>query len=264
MIFSQNDQDDLLRSSNKANSIMNEWEELLSLRIALQKPLDLANKLPAYDFNEVIKVVDKSEQVELKECQRALVKSLETTAVSLLDSLNPTQSQSKRKFSDTDELWEDMMSVQTSLQVNWEKTMDKWATRMHYGSEKARAQLKVFNQSAWGQIESVVSEERRIMEKGRMPADESERIGVKSELDVVNQILRKEQGLDETDIEVADDEDMDGIHGFVEGLYIHPKGLGDDDRKAKKRKVYDAEVYDDRQLYSLLLKVSESFSSRVL
>lgn len=240
-------QDQLVQASHRANALLGEFDELLSLRIALQKPLDTANKLPAHDLKSISKSLSEDGQEDFNEQQAAILQSLEQASSSLLSVLAGDDSSLKKKRkASVDSLWEEVSSVQDTLQVRWQQTLDKWAARLHYGSEKARAQLKVFNQSAWGQIEGALGEERRVMERCRLPAEETSRLGASLEVDLVNSLINPSE---ENDY----DEDRNAVSGMVEGLYVHPKVPDEQDRK-KSRRVYDAEVYDDRALYSLLLK----------
>eukprot|EP01039_Chlorochromonas_danica_P009339 gene9339-10307_t len=236
MFAGEQEEEHVLLASHKANALQHLWEETLSLRIALQKPLDLANQLPVIDLQELFTQEKKKKKKKQEEVEGE-------------DGGDDDEHVEEEGNPQTLLLWSRIENCQNMLQSGWEVTLNKWSARLHYGSEKAKAQLKVFNQSAWDQIENTLSDERRLMERSRPSVEDSQRLDLSHEL---SHILPEEQ------------EHQHHLHGLVDGLYFHPRGLGGDDdddegnhshkNKNKKRKVIDAEVYDDRPFYSLLLQ----------
>lgn len=218
---------DALSSSARAKLQIQSYEALLSLRIALQRSLDLANKLPVIPSDEVIEALNEqstkdSEKKDLSEEYSHLHDSLHQLQSGLYESLASQRESGKgEKKRRRDELsdspdaqWKEISELQGSLEEKWKMTLNKWHGRMHFGSEKVKNSLTVFNVAAWDQIEDHVSHENKTLEKSRIPLEESERIGART-------VSFSEEKRRKTDV--------------------------------------DLEVYDDRAFYSLLLKVS-SFS----
>eukprot|EP00981_Chlorochromonas_danica_P000523 scaffold106_cov177-Ochromonas_danica.AAC.7 len=271
MFAGEQEEEHVLLASHKANALQHLWEETLSLRIALQKPFDLANQLPVIDLQELFTQEkkkkkkkeeeegedggDDDEHVEEEGNPQTLRESLYNTTTQLLTLLEEQSStatttsttsvsgsahdEKKKKtkkevvVNNDEVLWSRIENCQNMLQSGWEVTLNKWSARLHYGSEKAKAQLKVFNQSAWDQIENTLSDERRLMERSRPSVEDSQRLDLSHEL---SHILPEEQ------------EHQHHLHGLVDGLYFHPRGLGGDDdddegnhshkNKNKKRKTF--------------------------
>ena len=83
------------------------------------------------------------------------------------------------------------------------------------------------------QIDETFSSESRVIEKSRMPEQESQRLTISGS--------RKQYAMDHEGEEEDDDFNADKLP---------------EDRKSNK--TYDMEVYDDRSFYSMLLKVRQT------
>ncbi len=86
------------------------------------------------------------------------------------------------------------------------------------------------------QIEDILTDEARVVEKSRCPLTESQRIDK-----------------DSSHIEEDRDEDEDEVAGDGDG----EEDMEEERDKRKPSKAFDLEVYDDRNFYSLLLKVPQ-------
>jgi hypothetical protein len=146
--------------------------------------------------------------------------------------------------------WEDMVAVQNDLEENWSKTLNKWHARMHFGSEKAKDRLKVFNVNVWDQLNDTLNDDYRALEKSRMPLQDTERLDIKELVKSTNEAFAP----------VIDQSNPAQIIQNYRKRGIWVDSLGDNVESEKKgghkrMKAYDLEVYDDRNFYSLLLKV---------
>jgi len=74
----------------------------------------------------------------------------------------------------------------------WEPVINKCYARINYGSEQKKSSMKVFKQTLFDQMDIALSDENRVIEKSRMPINESKR-------------LNKEEASGSYDIEVYDD-----------------------------------------------------------
>jgi protein AATF/BFR2 len=99
---------------------------------------------------------------------------------------------------------------------------------MHFGSEQKKSSMRVFNQTIWEQIDMSMGDADRVIEKSRMPMEDSPRIG---------KLETPGAGDDDTD-----DGDGDG------------DGDGSNGNQGPSTSTHDEEVYDDRAFYSMLLK----------
>ena len=118
------------------------WERALSLRISLQKVLDSANKL-SYIPDHLRSNLDLAE--------------LQTKSFDLLSGVHDvlaTQTNSKKRklTGDIDEDWTELCQTQELLQPQWEETINKWHSRLNFGSFEATSKMKTFKQSLWEQV----------------------------------------------------------------------------------------------------------------
>jgi hypothetical protein len=233
-------------TSALAKCHLNAWESLLNFRILVQKPLDLANKLPAFPFEECVEGAEVEESLVLLE--DSLV-NVQNSLYGLLKDQSPRTNEKIIKSRKTAgaESWDDIVHVQDELETKWKTTLNKWHSKTHFGSEKLKDKLTVFNINAWDQILQTMNDENRAIEKSRVPLLESERIGID---DVRKEI--ESQYVNSDSIELTNCDEMGVRVEFTDGS----------DEKSRKRKSRDLEVYDDRAFYSVLLKVRDNaFSS---
>lgn len=114
------------------------WESCLSLRISLQKILEIANKLPVLESS----LTDlESSGVESKLIQSALG--------NLYEMLQPSPNL-KRKRSDI--LWEDISDQYEVNSVKWKDVLNKWNSRLNFGSKDTQSKMKTFRQTLWEQV----------------------------------------------------------------------------------------------------------------
>ena len=239
------------------------FEKVLALRIALQKSLDVANRLPVREDDdsggnegarsiEFDGVEDLEEYQECKGgCSRALRSLTSLLAKERAEGRGENVSSSEVDISD-DPSWENISMLQQDLRPTWEKVVNKLHARINFGSDTAQSKLRVFNQKIWDQVTSIRNDENRMIEKSRMPRNDSRRIGRDSR-DLVPADQKPQESDDDEDQSNAGDdgEDEDNEDG------------DDKDARTNKRayEEYDAEVYDDRPFYSMLLKTFITNSS---
>jgi hypothetical protein len=272
--FAVRNEDTLRAASESAKSLISAWETTLGLRIASQKAVDLANRLPPIEHSFV-----SQQSPEAAEELNAAQHTIFSINRSLLDCLQSFDSSSKSVHKrsrvhtedNDDALWKDIEASQQALEPRWKDVLNKLHARVNYGSEKAKSKLKVFNTDMWTHIEEAVRNSSRQIEKSRMPLHETERLGV-TELRKKLEKLDYQSATNEIDLDEDDDTD-DNVDQDVEDqrqelldLYdVHEEkefDLSNYEQASKKkkiavkkRKLYDLEVYDDRQFYSVLLKV---------
>ena len=128
------------------------WEAALSLRICIQKPVDICNKLPLFNRHG-----EKSDSSLIDSEIRKFLQKL----IDLQDhqiSRAETKTSKKRKFDamavNTDEIWEHIAETDSKMKCKWKPTVDKWHARLNYGSEKSKSKLKVLNTTIWDQVRS--------------------------------------------------------------------------------------------------------------
>lgn len=148
---------DHISASVLAGLHLRAWEKALALRVSIQKPLDLANRLPA-EF-----AVSKDSKDETSENLIGLTNQLKRQVYDVADLLSSEVQRSsgqavksksvRSETADIHTLWDDLYSAQTQLQTTrWEPILNKWHARLNFGSEKTKSKLKVFTQTMWNQV----------------------------------------------------------------------------------------------------------------
>ena len=203
------------------------YENALKLRITLQKSLDICNKLPA---NRRAVELACSSDGSVGDMYRDLsdeVNDVLARMHNLLECQVKDSNCKKRRASPSSSAqgerggvsWEEILQTQSLLRPKWEETVNKLDKRMKYGSlvqEKQKGGLKLFNQTIFDQVEGIMCDDARVLEKSRMTKKDSERIDI-----------------------AFDDDNNDNKE---------EEGVGDEEGK------YDMYVYDDKQFYSTLLR----------
>lgn len=145
------------QSAPIARTQMEIWENVLGFRISLQSICDKFNEFPTLSTSSSS---DSTETMEfpthdIKKFQNNKLKSelklilRETTE--LLAQQSSNSGQKKRKH-DTVPSWEEIYELQEELSEEWKDVINKWHARTHFGSEKKKSNLKVFNQTIWDQV----------------------------------------------------------------------------------------------------------------
>lgn len=154
---------DQSRASRLAASELRAWETTIALRISLQKPLDLANQLPPRTNVNWMKPSDSEELIVKNsyEVQSIALQHLHCMASILSNGQqgHTDNATLKRKAAEMitsldDELdpWDRISQLQNDLQDRWTTVLNKWHSRVSFGSEHAKDRLKVFNRTFWQQV----------------------------------------------------------------------------------------------------------------
>lgn len=148
------------------------WEKALSLRISLQKSLDLANRLPLFCASSDDSGDEKSEEESESEAESGMeiskqLATLQETCMGLVrglhevldiqvdssDTLTSAKKGKKRRTRDDDDeiMWSTIEDTQRNLRPRWEAVVNKWHSRLHFGTE-GNAKMKSFKQTLWDQV----------------------------------------------------------------------------------------------------------------
>jgi protein AATF/BFR2 len=222
--------------SDSAVTRVNQYEKLLSLRISLQKLIEDGNKFPC-KIHHAVEGQDNditNLSTNLHICLRDLNDILVSQASANSDEKSSALAK-KRKRQDaavsTDRFveWEDIISAQNNLKASWEVSINRWYSRLHYGSEKTQSKMRVFNRTLWEQVDEQLQDDVVCLQKSRALLGQSQRIDKPATQAPIDQVPVDE------DHESGSDSD---------GNFEKQKGATQ----------YDDEIYDDRAFYSLLLK----------
>jgi hypothetical protein len=131
------------------------WEKTLSYRITLQKLVDNANKL-ACATEDVRQYADNEAVSALRETNSQLVAQVKELLELQQTPSSESRRSTKRKLDDfgddLDGAWQSICSVQNSLQPRWEETINKWHSRLNFGTFDATSKMKTFKQTLWQQV----------------------------------------------------------------------------------------------------------------
>ena len=205
-----NDESQVSTAATLQSSFSDHW---LELRIALQRSLDLVNKFPIDAVYESL----LEQNGAIKSSQ-----SLSSEISALLGEMHlllTAQLDTEIEMSAVDD-WETIERSITTAKESWIPVVNKWHARKSLGTEALSSKLKVFNKSIFDSIQEAVSDERRVVERSRIPFSESKRICKSLDQPKLTRLL----------------------HGDSEHDQSHESFA------------FDEEVYDDKQFYSLLLR----------
>lgn len=252
-MFSYNpNESNLRKASELARSQIGIWEKLLALRVSSQRVIDLANKLPPISQEFIVEnLVEKNKENDLEAVYQSLISGLLGMNSTLIESLDVQNEESTHKeTTDPDALWDQIEGLTNRFEDKWATILNRWHSKINFGSEKLKNKLKVFNVSLMSQVDDLILDDKRNLDKSRIPIYESERVGIES---FVKQLEENPDALEKELLE-------------THGIYVEKKLEIDDSmlsasllkqqkNQQKKRKMFDLEVYDDRPFYSQLLNV---------
>ena len=172
------------------------WNRILELRINLQKPLELANRLP----------VSPLQGDGLSEVEEGAIDLRKTMGMALDEFIGVLEMQSsakKRKRgtmedSSLEEHWDRMQATHDALRPKWVKTIDKWHARLHFGSESSKKKLTVFDKGVFDSVRNSMLDEDRNLDKSRSLFVDSRRMGKHAD-------LNSDEDEPKHDLEVYDD-----------------------------------------------------------
>jgi len=238
----------LSASAVAATEQVKAWESLLELRIGLQRALDLGNRLPlAFDDDILSTAEDLAGVADAKGDLVVELEGLLHEMTGLLE-MQTDETTGARRGGGSAAAWTRIESAHEGLRDSWESTVNKWHARVHFGSEKVKSKMKVFNQTIWQQIDVVLDDDARVIEKSRPVWADSNRVDKDDDPSTAyvksssSSARRGSFGEDDDDKDDDDDDDKTGRPS---------KRVG---RQGAEDTKYDLECYDDRPFYSLLLK----------
>jgi hypothetical protein len=146
-----------LQAAPVARAHVEIWEKSLAYRISLQQILDKFNEFPVLSTESSLFPTSDLKKFQENEMKTELQDILQESSNLLLMQC-PTASdddqeegKKKRKF-DHCPSWEEWSDLQETLAEDWKSVINKWHARTHFGSEKKKSSLKVFNQTIWDQV----------------------------------------------------------------------------------------------------------------
>lgn len=130
------------------------WEKNLGLRIALQKAVEIGNRLPTIDISTEFAVAQDDLVVSsaaLKDTFPPLLNRMVSILEQQCDGTAHDESTSDTSVDSDDVQWERILSTQRVMRSKWEKVINKWHSRLHFGSEGHKSKMKTFNHTVWDQ-----------------------------------------------------------------------------------------------------------------
>lgn len=140
------------QSAPIARTHMEIWENILGFRISLQSICDKFNEFPVLSSPSIEFPTDDIKKFHQNDLKLGLQTLLQETN-ELLTQQSPNLVQKKRKL-DSTPTWDEIYETQEELSEEWKDVINKWHARTHFGSEKKKSSLKVFNQTIWDQVSS--------------------------------------------------------------------------------------------------------------
>ena len=185
---------DLTAASQAASHETSKYDKILGLRIGIQRAIDIANRLPLRssistnnntndddddddnDINELYDKVNKKTLALLNDFNNLLDTTNTTTSTNTTSSNSNNTSSSNSKKRKKDITWDDIILPQSKLRLEWENTINKFHSRLHFGNDDKKASMRVFNDTIFDQINVIMNDDDRVIEKSTMPYNDSNRI----------------------------------------------------------------------------------------
>eukprot|EP01126_Amoeba_proteus_P055953 TRINITY_DN6978_c0_g1_i1.p1 TRINITY_DN6978_c0_g1~~TRINITY_DN6978_c0_g1_i1.p1 ORF type:complete len:357 (-),score=86.70 TRINITY_DN6978_c0_g1_i1:53-1123(-) len=253
----------LEKEIQKAHETRNQrilWNSVVGLRIALQTPVDISNKLPrAENYEEFLSVarnasntVEKNNTWEGPDVSSALA-STSAELSSILSDFRNFQVELLRRnknlasmvvapssslytnLDDLEGLWSEIHLQQSKLYAYEKEMIEKWHVKLSYASGNQSTKFISFNKSAISQVERMLQEDRtkqKLFERSQIVPDGHVIFGHF----LKNQKEKKEERDGEN--EGSDDDDSVPLLG-------HQK---------TKMHLLDAHIYNDNDFFDFLVR----------
>jgi hypothetical protein len=148
-----------LQAAPVARAHVEIWEKSLAYRISLQQILDKFNEFPvlsstsgpSFPTSDLKNFQNNEMKLELQSILQESSNLLAMQCLAKDDDDEEEEEGKKRKF-DHCPTWEELSDLQDTLAEDWKSVINKWHARTHFGSEKKKSSLKVFNQTIWDQV----------------------------------------------------------------------------------------------------------------
>lgn len=173
--------DDKIIASEVASQQVSIWEKALEYRIHLQRVIDLANKMPI-NFPEISDVTVQAVSTESINSLQFMVSDLiDASDMRLSNETRPKKRMREilergNSKSNVNVLTEEIVKIHANRIPFWKSSIEKLHSRVHFGSEQAKSKLKVFNQTMWTHVDTLLLDECKNPKKSRILLDESSRI----------------------------------------------------------------------------------------
>jgi hypothetical protein len=119
------------------------FEQIIGLRIMLQKPLEVTSQLPLCSENDVFfKSAD----------MRNMSREYSLLIAELMRSASSAGASNQNVTANFSDMWTSIYSQQTEMEHKWKNVIDKWHARVNFGSEHMKSKLKVLNFSICEQV----------------------------------------------------------------------------------------------------------------
>lgn len=220
---------DLQAASLAASHEISKYDKVLGLRIGIQRAVDIANKLPlksSIDYDD-----DNNDDVDIDELYNEINRKTQSLLNDFISILDKTNKKRKKEIA-----WDDVIAPQQRLQPEWERVVNKFHSRLHFGSEQKKSNMKIFNETIWDQISVLMNDDNKVIEKSTMPYNDSNRI---DKLEITNIDDSNENSYD---AEVYDDRPFYStlLKTFITSNASDSKGMSEEDladiRRYKKKK----------------------------
>ena len=246
------------------------WTDVLGVRVHLQPLLEMGNRLPNSHAHGLFH--DHSdENVEAFASTLDSLTNLLRTCVSVSETLSrqhadikalPQTRKRKRQASATEDLWDEMDTNYENFTPYRDAVLSRWNSKTQLQSGVSlNKKFKVVNQGILSQINSILSDESRLLKRTRTRRTEVSIIGE----DLRTPRTEEQQGENEVDAEIFDDTDF---FKHYRSEYLESTMSGDDfvnlsnsyaTKRMKKKKKIDTKATKGRRLKYVVMTKLQNF-----
>ncbi|KAL7747834.1 rRNA-processing protein bfr2 [Sorochytrium milnesiophthora] len=235
------------------------WDQLLDLRIRLQKAVTVANQAPRSDVlptfvNDSTTGVEESSRISelLGDVQKELVTAMQRLVKVQCDKMAPAHpdvrkvaaKSTKRSYDDmtADELWTAEQQFLAGFRSFRDTSLDKWHDQVH-GTDMSN-KFKAINQTTSHQIATVMNDRERLLRRTQLKRAPVRLLGDQPTAYTSGGKASKKSA----DAVAGQEKHEDPAEREEEMLTLKQR------RSALKEAEYDAEIFDDTDFYQSLLR----------
>jgi protein AATF/BFR2 len=137
---------------------LNKWQNALDIRVRLQPLLTLAQRVPP-----TLEYAALTEGTSCSEDKQAVIVEAERLAFGLVKLCADASADMKdQNISSLEKVLVKYDAVQTPV---WKESLDKWHQKVALTEVTGKKQLRVINQSLWGQVEVALRDRERLLKR---------------------------------------------------------------------------------------------------
>jgi protein AATF/BFR2 len=265
------------KSALRAKHTLNQkkiWTELLGVRVQLQPLVEMGNRLPNSQSQRMFR--DHSdENVEAYSSAIDSLTSLLRTCVSVSKTLSgqhddikllPQKRKRKRRADALDDIWDEMDTNYENFSPYRDAVLTRWNSKTQLQSgQSLNKKFKIINQGILSQIQSILSNETRLLKRTRIKRNNHTIIGEDLRRITNNNEEEEKEVIVDEDHEIFDDTDFfkqyrqEYLESTLSGDQFLALSNSYATKRIKKKKKIDTKATKGRRLKYVVMSKLQNF-----